>query len=205
MGLDIHYQAMPEVCNLLTRARHQPNFGSHLEFFKSYAVISQKELDQRAVDDYSFAEFIHEVRQSLKQHPGIEQRNLYLGRRWDMLYYLLSERRRNGEKADGSEWSEKVIFGGEVLNEKTQTTVGFPIRYLYPREVSDVRDYLGTVTIEMLHVHWNPCKMSEARVYKIRVDEDEDYFRWIQEDFEKLKTFYALIAEHNEGILTFIG
>lgn len=204
MGLDIHYQAMPEACNLLTRARHEPDFGPHLEFFKSYALNSQQELDKRA-NDHLFVEFIYEVRQSLKQYPGIEQRNLYLGRRWDMLYYLLSERRRNGEANDGSEWSEKAIFGDEVLNEKTQTTVGFPIRYLYPREVSNVRDYLGTITIEMLHAHWHPRKMSEARVYKIHIDDGENYFRWIKEDFEKLKAFYALVAEYSEGILSFIG
>ena len=204
MGLDIHYQAMPESSNLLERARHEPQVGSNLEFFKSYALTTQEELDSPTYDQH-LVDFIHQARQSLEQYPGIEYRNLYLGRTWDMLYYLLSERRRKGEERDWTQWVEATIFGGEVLNEETQTSIGFQIRYLNPAEVLNVRDNLKTVTTAMLHAHWNPRKMREAGVYKIRADEDEDYFTWIEEDFEKLKTFYASIAEHGEGVLTFVG
>lgn len=204
MGLDIHYQAMPESSNLLERARHEPQFGANLEFFKSYALTTQEKLDSRTYEQH-LVDFIHQARQSLKQYPGIEYRNLYLGRRWDMLYYLLSERRRKGKERDWSRWVEKAIFGGEVLNEETRTTIGFSIRYLNPTEVVNVRDNLRTVTSAMLRAHWNPYKMSEAGVYKVRGDENEDYFKWIEEDFEKLKTFYASIAEHDEGVLAFVG
>ncbi|MBE9179285.1 DUF1877 family protein [Oculatella sp. LEGE 06141] len=204
MGLDIHYQAMPESSNLLERARHEPRIGSNLEFFKSYALTTQKQLDDRIYEQH-IVDFIYQARQSLEQYLGIEYRNLYLGRRWDTLYYLLSERRRKGEERDWSQWVEKAIFGGEVLNEETQTTIGFPIRYLYPTEVLKVRDNLKAVTPAMLHGHWNPYKMNEAGVYKIRGDEDENYFTWIKEDLEKLKTFYDSIAEHDEGVLAFMG
>lgn len=201
MGLDIHYQAVQETCTLLARSRHDPDFGANLEFFESRVSMSQEKLDYFA-DEQSLVEFVHEARQTVEQYPGIEQRNLYLGRGWDKLYYLLSERRRRGEPQDGSDWAEKAIFGGSVLNAATQTTIGFRIRYLSPDEVIDVKHQLETVTVEMLHDHWNPQAMSKAGVYKIRAEDD---FEWVQEDFEKLKNFYALIAEYQEGILTFVS
>jgi hypothetical protein len=195
---------MPDACRLLARSRHEPDFGANLEFFKSYALTSQEELDHRA-NDQLFIEFVHEVRQAIDHYPGIEHRNLYLGRSWDMLYYLLSEGRRKGEPKDWTHWVEKAIFGGEILNEATQTTIGFPIRYLSPVEVCHVQDKLETVTLEMLRSHWNPQAMREAEIYKIHVEENEDCCKWVQEDFEKLRAFYALSAGHGEGVLAFVG
>jgi hypothetical protein len=44
MGLDFHYQAMPENCELLIWARNEPDFGANLEFFNSYALMSPEKL-----------------------------------------------------------------------------------------------------------------------------------------------------------------
>lgn len=49
MGLDIHYQAMPENCELLIWARNEPDFvGANLEFFNSYALMSPEKLQKKA-------------------------------------------------------------------------------------------------------------------------------------------------------------
>lgn len=207
MGMDIHYQAMPENCELLVWARQEPNFGANLEFFESYATMSPEKLQQRLDNDQDphFVKFVCQLRKLVEEHRGIGYRNLYFGRRWDSLYYLLSERRRKGEAQDWSHWVEKAIFGDQILNEATQTTIGFPIRYLYPKEVSDIQNKLETVTKEMLCFHWNPPAMSAVAVYKITADADRDALNWICEDFEKLKAFYTLIAGHDEGVLTFVS
>lgn len=208
MGLDFHYQAMPENCELLIWARNEPDFGANLEFFNSYALMSLEEL-QKEIDDCSedqlFVEFIRQTRKTVQRNPAIAHRNLYFGRKWDCIYYLLSERRRQCEERDWSNWVEKAIFGGQVLNELTQTTIGFPIRYLCPAEVFDIQNKLETVTIEKLHCHWNPQAMSKAGVYKSHVDQNENDFHWIQESFEKLRAFYTLVAERNEGVLAFVS
>jgi hypothetical protein len=204
MGFDISYQAIPEDKLLLIWARHKPSLGENLEFFQSYALMSQEQLERRASGQL-FMAFVHLARQTIQQYPGIEHRNLYLGRRWDILNYLLSDQRRKGEKDDGSHWVEKAILGGQVLNKLTQTTIGFPIRYLCPTEVSIIREMLETVTIGMLRCYWDPQAMSKSGVYKIRGDESNDDFEWLQEDFEKLKAFYDLVEVHHEGILTFMS
>ena len=52
MGLDIHYQAIPDDCMLLARSRQEPEFGDHLEFFKSFALMSQAELEYEHDNEY---------------------------------------------------------------------------------------------------------------------------------------------------------
>ncbi len=211
MGLDISYQAMPEDCILIARSRYDPNFGGNLEFFKSNLLTPQEELDvfDEDYNDYdthqSFVEFVSESRKVVNKYPGIENRNLYLGRRWDMLHYLLSERRRNGEEIDYLHWVEKAVFGGQVLNNATQSVIGSPICYLHPTEVYDIQKKLCEVTIEILHYYWNPQAMSKAGVYKIHSCNREDKFKYVQNDFENLKSFYTLVTEYHEGILTFMG
>lgn len=201
MGLDMHYQAMPEHCALLARSRQEPEFGKLLEFFTSIAEEALSG-DGKYKDDPTWTDFTEEVRQSIQLYPGIEQRGCYVGCRWDMLYYLLSNKRRQDEPRDGTSLVEKAIFGGNILHPALTTTIGNPIRYLPPADVHNVVSLLTGVTIEALRVHFNPPAMWEVAVYKIREDEDEEEFRYIQQEFEKLKAFYEQVATHNEGVLT---
>jgi hypothetical protein len=201
MGLDMHYQAMPENCSLLARSRQEPLFGELLAFFSS---IAKKGLSGNWTyeGDPTWTDFAEEVRQTIQLYPGIEQRECYVGCRWDMLYYLLSNKRRQDEPRDGTSLVEKAIFGGDILHPALTTTIGNPIRYLPPADVHNVVSLFTGVTFEALRVHFNPAAMWEVAVYKIREDEDEDEFRYIQQEFEKLKAFYEQVATHNEGVLT---
>jgi hypothetical protein len=65
MGLDLHYQVIPDDCILLARSRQEPKFGSHLEFLKDNVLMSQAKLDDGAelgyeAEDRSLVEFYRE-------------------------------------------------------------------------------------------------------------------------------------------------
>ena len=204
MGIDISYQAMPEDCGLLQQARSDAEFGAKLEFFKTYASPSYTLIKGFTIDP-RYSEFVRAAQTVAVEHPQLEQRNYDLGRHWDMLYYLLSERRRTGKPRDWSHWVEQALFGGDVLNEATQTTIGSPIRYLFPAQVRAVAPALASITPAALDAYWNPVAMYAAGVYKIYPNESADSLTWLHTDLEKLQAFYALVASHNEGILTFVG
>jgi len=194
MGLELRYQAMPEECSLLERARHDLEFGRLLQFFEP--IAKEEEEEQTWID------FALEVRQTIRLYPGIEQRNFSLDRRWDQLYYLLSEARRKSEPRDETSLIHQAIFGGDVLHPDVKAGQGIPIRYLPPADVLQVVALLATVTSEALQAHFNPSAMREAAVYKIRGDEDEFDFKYLQQDFGALKTFYEQAVMHHEGVLT---
>ncbi len=208
MGLDLHYQVIPDDCQLLARSHLEPDFGSHLEFFKSYALMSQAELEYECDSEYEplaenrpLLEFVDAARQLIQLYPGIEQRNLDIDRKWDRFHYLLSPWRRNsGEKQVWDNWMYKAIFGSEILNPETTTTIGHPIRYLSPLEVYEIKDRLKTIDLDMFGAHWNPTAMSVS-VYKIHQSEDDESFRYLQELFGQFKAFYAAVADR-EGVIT---
>ncbi|WP_219892021.1 DUF1877 family protein [Chamaesiphon polymorphus] len=201
------YQAIPN-CQLLARSRQEPNFGEHLQFFELYLSDSEAELErEREVDedeeDYQLPiEFVKEACKLIQQYPDLEHRNLHIGRVWDKFYYLLSPGRRNCEEVAESDWVKKAIFGGSPLNETSKTVIDSHIFYLDPSEVNDIEKKLQITSIEMFSAHWNPLAMSQASVYKIHDRESDEYFHYLQEEFQRFKDFYTLVSSHDEGIIT---
>ena len=194
---------MPAGCLLLERARRDAEFGSHLEFFASYALASQARLDRRA-DDKVFIEFAAQAKQLARDYPGLETRHLDGGRGWDALHYLLSGERRRGEFNE-SDWAKRAIRGGEMLESQAQTITGISIRYSSPAEVNMLNQRLQSLSAESLRQHWDVPAMLEAGVYKIHPEDDEESFRWIKMSYEQLADFYELVAENKEYVVTCLG
>ena len=204
MGLDIEYQAMPEDCALLQRARREPAFGSYLEFFQRYATPASGPL-LRHTDDEVLTSFIAEAKQVVSNHPGIETRNFHGDRRWDKIHYLLSKKRRLRESRDETDWAERAILGGSLLHPQTQTTIGAPIRFLTADEVHSISQQLQSISAESLREHWNVAAMIEAGVYKMHPEDDDDDWEWTKRSYQELVEFYALVARYGEGVLTWLG
>ena len=204
MGLDVKYQAMPNNCALLERARHDGEFGSHLEFFASYVIATPNRLAIYAGNEVSL-DFIGEAKQLARQYPGLENRNYDGGRNWDKLHYLLSEKRRQADSQNENDWAYRALLGGDVLNPQTQTTIGSPIRYLAPDEVREISELLQSISANSLREHWDVAAMLRAAVYKIHPADDDESFDWIKTSYRELAAFYALVAQHGESIITCLG
>jgi hypothetical protein len=110
----------------------------------------EREVDQDEEDYRLLIEFVNETRKLIKQYPGLEHRNLHIGRVWDKFYYLLSQGRRNCEEVAESDWVKKAIFGGSPLNEASQTVIGSRIHYLDPSEVHNNLGYFNKSETETL-------------------------------------------------------
>ncbi len=202
MGLDNVYQSIPADCILFERAQQDPAFGSYLMHFDLYAAANQEEIDARA-NDQTYLDFVSAAKLLCEERPGLIERRLFLGRKWDMIHYLLSEDRRNGDGYNDSDWVKRVIHGGEVLNEKIREfSGGHSIFYLLPEEVTDLWIKLFDISDEEFREHWDPPAMCEAGVYKMHATDDERRLNWIQEDFERLRNLYSEAVSCDEGILT---
>jgi hypothetical protein len=198
MGIDLEYQAMPPDCELIRRARIDPDFGSYLGLFRFYAHRIDEEFE--AVEsNKALSDFLIETRRLMEDYPGIEDRNLYFGRQWDVLHYLLSEHRRGEQENEEPDWVQKAIHGGDILHEKTVTGIGVRITYLEPEEVSDISARLDSLDFEEIGERWNRTQMLEAGVYKIVQMHEHEW----TEEYERLRDFYLTALLNNEGILVF--
>ena len=200
MGLDNVYQAMPENCSLLERSRYDADFGANLTDFEQCAAAAQEEIDERG-NDQTYLDFVSAAKLLCKERPQLFERRLFLGRRWDMIHYLLSEERRRGYCANDSDWVKRFIHGGEVLNEYIKDISGHHIFYLAPGEVSELWIKLGDITSETFREHWNPSLMYEAGVYKMHAADDERQLEYIETDFNDLRNLFFEAMTHDEGIL----
>ncbi len=194
------YQAIPADSILLKKVTESETIAVSLNIH-GFKEIPDEQF-QYYGENAEFAEFASEAKLIRNEHSGIENREFDLGRRWDMLHYLLSENRRNC--VPDETWAYRAINGGEKLGGNAVLPQGVPVTYLTPSEVKEVSRNLGNIEADDLEEHWNPPKMREAGVYKIRGDYNDDHqLHYLKEDFEKLKDFYLWAAIYDEAVLVF--
>jgi uncharacterized protein DUF1877 len=150
------------------------------------------------------AEFLAQVDDMNRSHPGIEGRIYTLDRDFDILHYLLSEGRRRGEP-DGSELGTRAICGGMSLPKHLRGGQGHPIRYTPPTEAADIAAWLEGLASCDLRSVYSPAEMERQCVYKYWADRaDEQIWDQIVGYFEGLRSFYAGVALHGEGVLVVV-
>lgn len=195
------YQAIPADSNLLKKVAESETVAVSLNIH-GFKEVSDEYL-QYYGENAEFSEFVSEAKLIRNEHSGIENRELDLYRRWDMLHYLLSEIRRNNQVFDETDLIHRAIHGGEKLGDAVLVQ-GVPVRFLNPREVKEISTLFGQIETDSLEEHWNPPQMREAGVYKIRGDySDNDQLDYLKEEFENLKAFYLWAAIYDEAVLVF--
>lgn len=200
MGLDCTYQALPEGCGLLERAKRDPWFGELLSPVPWRRERLQDWREQGGV----WAEFAEEVDRLLQRHPGLDERYFMGDRDWDVLHYLLSDARRQG--VEGDDWGTRVVLGARVLDDSLRAGQGVPLRYSNPETVRALVEQIEQVTEADLRRHYVPELMEARAVYKFWADR-ADAQRWERTvwRFEGLRSFYRQVAREGEGVLVVLN
>jgi hypothetical protein len=200
VGVEARYQAIPEDCDLLARARKDREIAELMQFFNRFAVDDWAQSDNPT--EILFAEFVKEL---LRKRPGLIDRYLYnVTRGWDRILYLLSPARRAGDWKNDHSFIHKAIRGSERLHPEATATQGFPIGFVPAQDVRAVANFLDIVTYEGLHEHYNPAHMEEMGVYKMWADGGETVFQSTWNEFAAMRDFYRVAADHNEAVITVI-
>lgn len=194
MGLDCTYQALPEGCALLERAKRAPSFGELL------ALAPWQQEPPWLAEGGMWTEFYEEVGRLRQRHPGLEERYFRGQRDWDVLHYLLSEARRQG--VEGDDWGTQAVLGARVLDESLRAGQGVPLRYSSPETVRALGEQLEQVTEADLRRVYVPELMEARAVYKFWADRaDAEWWEHTVQRFEGLRAFYRRVAREGEGVL----
>jgi hypothetical protein len=199
VSMEIWYIAVADGCHLLGRSLSVPAFGEYLGgpayFERDRWRHNQVDLD---------AEFLAQVDDMNRSHPGIEGRIYTLNCDFDMLHYLLSEARRRGEY-NGVDLGTRSIRGGMSLPEHLRGGQGHPIRYTPPAAAGEIAAWLEGLTSGDLRSAYSPAEMERQSVYKYWADRsDEQTWDQIVAYFEGLRSFYVDVALHGEGVLVVV-
>lgn len=199
MGWERDYQALPDGCELLERAKSDSDFGQYLCFVKQRFKHGGDA--PYSISDQAHIDFCREVKKLIGLYPGIEKRNYALDQYFDMVHYLISPWKRGETNSDPNDLGTRAICGATALPGHLVGPQGFSVRYSGPDDVLEIALTLESLTTEDLRIHYNPFRM-ERCCYKFWADRaDEQTWQWICEYFEGLKAFYMDVAECEQGVV----
>lgn len=202
MGTEASFQAIPEDCELLIRARRDRKIAEDMQFSLMDATEEPNPQYVRSPEEQYFYDAVQEL---IRVHPGLEKRYFYAGARtYDAIIYLLSPARREGEWDGDQSLIKKAIWGVELLHPEACATQGVPIGFVSTVDTKRIAEYLDRVTREQLHEHYDPLKMRGAAVYKMGLSDSERRFEVIWEEFVGMRDVYRAAADHDEAVITVI-
>jgi len=202
MGTEATFQAIPEDCELLARARADTEVAELMAFFNSYAIGRHPFGWQPKTSAQTY--FNSAVKALIQQRPGLVQRYLYAGRKYDMIVYLLSEERRKGNRDTDTSLIHKAIWGSERLHPVARATQGLPIGLVPAQDVVRITEFISTITYDHFHQHYKPPEMEKMGVYKIYAGDGEEVFSEIWDEFQDIRRFYNEATANNEAAVTVI-
>ena len=197
MGFETWYQALPDGCELLERAKRDAAFGEFLTFPSRFRKAKDCREPHWQGED---AEFCFELEKLARAAPGLDARNCTLDRYYDKIEFLISPARRN-PKSKEFDLGALAVRGTVVLAEHLRGGQGHLLRYNEPAAVLVMAEMLSSISREELRRNYDPAKMAAASVYKSSATAPEEEWSWICEFFDDFSRFYQSAAEHEEGVL----
>lgn len=200
MGIDVYYNAMVEDCKFFRLAKADFKYSDFLtDLTTSYEAIyapwiySDKEPTSM---DLKITEARKELR---KTNIGIENRS-HVTRAWDIFLWLLTEQRRVAEVVDLANFTD--IWGRAILGGDYVYKAGYQEpRFLRPTEVQIITEKLISVSDNDLGKFYTQ-EITGVYKYRYNIENPDQGFAFILEQFNELRNFYKSVAENNEGVIT---
>jgi|GEM_PF-2943229 len=218
MGLDVYFQAIPNNQEILELAQTDDDW---LDILASpFSTFQSTRLRNSLLK-------IPEQQEKLEKFDSMFVRFLRTfalctlwGRKWDVLAYLLIEKRRNCRQVDEKYNFYKIedmsvfddrdrllyraMFGGDLMRQTKavgsrngQTEIP---RYISSDEVSAIVGILYQISFDDLLEHYSDVAMDKAILYKFHPYQDSNKDSII-EAFVLLRDFYANVSSYNAGLL----
>ena len=210
MGLEMRYQGVPETWKWIPQPQQAADSGSMFAFLATDpqpiqpAPVWPPRLETQPTVTPAGADFGAELLTLIRANSSLAQRNCYLGHQWDILHYLLAERRRVGDAGRGVDWASRAIVGGdELAGIKFNGTAIF---YLPHSELQTTCYHLNQVTAQNLALYYDVQAMIRLGVYdSISLLGKPKVFAELWHAFERLRAFYLDVAAHEEGVIAYMS
>ncbi len=210
MGLEMRYQAVPETWKWIPQPQTAAPASSMFAFLASEQPVQQPNpvwpprLETQPTATPAGADFGAELMNLIRETHGLAQRNYYLGHYWDILHYLLAERRRMGSPARGVDWASRAVVGGNELQGIKFN--GTAIFFLPHSELQTTCYNLNQMTPRILAEHYDVQDMIRLGVYhSISLLGKDKVFAELWLAFDRLRTFYLDVAAHEEGVIAYMS
>lgn len=183
MGVEFYYQAIPDDCIILKKAKINPEYADIL-----VGVGYLRGGPAPGAPDKVYEEFWDDVAEVNRKYPGIDRRNYTVDRCWDVLHFLLSEERRQGN------YEENDLGTIAVYGATSASCLPDLPRYSSPSQVESVAKFLNKITESELLRWADPRNLENCYKGPYPNDIIWDYF-------QGLRNFYGEACKYNEAVV----
>lgn len=128
-------------------------------------------------------------------NPNLED----IDKSWNGIIFLLT-----GQNLDDSDHPlTRVLFSGQLIDESQDVGYG-PAHYNTPEQVRELNDQISIISEHELTKRYDAKKMAELDIYP-GIWDDAESLSYLLEYFKTIQKIYALAAEKDEAIITFIN
>ncbi len=124
--------------------------------------------------------------------------DLDIDKSWQAIHFILC-----GELSDGTPPKGYVVpmIGGQFLEFGE-----YGAFYLFPEQVQEASQYLESLTEEELKNLYNFDALAKNEIYPIYDgDNGDEFFEYIAEYLQNIKTFYATMVRKEQGVIFYIA
>lgn len=187
---------MPAGCPLTDEAEVDQDVWLVLFNLDYYLRLTEAQIRQRAERSPGLGRAVERCKLLAAENPGLAERTLWGGRRFDVLHFLLSRLVSPGQRV----WIDLAL--GMMRPSPALRPTPWANTYRFSaEEAGNIHWTLETVPVERLVEAWNAPAMQAAQVYEAP-GENEVISQYVLEDFQALKHFYALAWEHREEVIS---
>lgn len=123
--------------------------------------------------------------------------HLDVDKSWHIIHFLL-----NGRAWEGDWPLVGVVLGGAEVSDED---VGYgPARYLAPGEVEEVSRALGDISAKELWSRFDADAVREAEIYPDAWQGDSGDEEYVTDNYESLRSFFAVAADRGQAILIYL-
>lgn len=127
------------------------------------------------------------------------QKLVDIDKSWDGIHYLLTGR----SVGDNTHPLTKVFFSGQLVDTDQDLGNG-PAHFVTPEQVKEINAQISKLTRDELAIRYDPKKMSSLHIYP-NIWEMDEVLDYLLEYFESVQELYALAAQNDEAVVTFIN
>jgi hypothetical protein len=139
-----------------------------------------------------------------------DDQSCYLDKAWEAIHYILTGTRIGGvlltgtKRLNSKEPLSKAIYSEQFFDQEQNLGVG-PASYLTADQVSEINTIISKMDSSFVKQHYHPSDMNEMGIYPTFWNDDPSLFDYVNDSFNKLKTFYADAASKGNAVASYLS
>lgn len=160
----------------------------------SIVQFPASKLEEYIADPQKFEDDLGSLEKNKNDMP------VYLDKSWEAIHFILT----GNNLGEGIAPLSLAIYSRQFLNEKQDLGIG-PASYLSPEQVKELHLSLEILDDNYARERYNPSVMNKLKIYQYPWGDDPIYFKYLLENFQKLKVFYRDAASKGHAVASYLS